>query len=233
MLNTFRFEAGNMLALRSRQIFAVVGGLVLLLAALITAFVPGLDQGNLSAAILEAAVSVAGVYIPIMVILIFAGDWKSGVTHYTLLHFQNRKQVWVAKAVLSLTLALAATLVCLMLSFGLAAITGGLSSASDQPWAYVLGVVPVFLYTALGMGLASVLLSPWAAILAFIVVTSIMDGLLGLLPGELASWIQFSASVQNFTGSGALSLAGSTALVLWIVPLSALGFRRYQRADIG
>jgi hypothetical protein len=178
-------------------------------------------------------VSVAGVYIPIMVILVFAGDWKSGITHYTLLHFQTRKQVWAAKAMLSLTVAFSASLVCLAASFGLAAIAGGPASTSPQTLgSTLLGVAPIFLYSALGLGLASALLNPWASIIAFIVVTS-MDGLLGLLPGELSPWLQFGTAVQALAGNGSLSLPGSVAVLLWIVPLAALGFRRYQRAEVG
>lgn len=232
MVSTFRFEAGNMFALRSRLTFAVVGGLVLLGAALTTLFVPGLDQGNLSMAILEAMVSVAGVYVPIMIILVFAGDWKSGVTHYTLLHFQNRKRVWAAKIILSLGTAVVVVLICLAFSFTLAAIAGGPSSTSN-PWDAVLGVAPVFLYSALGLGLGSALLTPWASIIAFVVITSIIDGLLGFLPGGLSPWFQFGAAVQTFAESGSLSLSGSVALLLWIVPFVALGFRRYQRAEVG
>lgn len=233
MVSAFRFEVGNMLALRSRRVFVTVGSLVLLVAALTTAFVPGLDQGNLPMAVLEAMVSVAGVYIPILVILVFAGDWKSGVTHYTLLHFQTRKQVWSAKTMLSLAAAVSASLVCLASSFGLAAIPGGPSGTSPQNLgALLLGVAPIFLYSALGLGLASALLNPWASIIAFIVVTS-MDGLLGLLPGELSPWLQFGTAVQALSGNEALSLPASVAVLLWIVPLTALGFRRYQRSEVG
>lgn len=179
--------------------------------------------------------SAVSVFVPILAILIMAGDWQSRDVMTTFALEPRRRIVFFAKA-------LSACIVCVALAVVAAAtavaftITLALVSGSTVAWdadaesiATLLGSVAVGTVSGIAYG-AAIQRVPLAVVFSLVQGLAI-DPLLTLVPHGIGSWFRLSAIVDAGSTGGPVAPA-VVAAVLWLALPLTIGYIRNQRADV-
>lgn len=175
------------------------------------------------------------VFIPVLGILIMAGDWQSRdvVTVFAL--EPRRHIVFWAKAATSVILGLVLVVAAgtaAVASAALIALFGGVGLAwdlnaeatSELLWTAGVGIVS-------GIAYGAALLRVALAVVFSLVQGFVIDPLLALVSHDIGSWFRLGA-ISDFGSTGGPLGQALVATVLWLALPLAIGFLRNQRSDV-
>jgi ABC-type transport system involved in multi-copper enzyme maturation permease subunit len=217
-------------------LLAVVG--LTVVAALITALFAHEDQRTFRH-ILSNALQPAGILLPVVGILLVSSEWSQRTALVSFALVPERSRLLAAKVLAGTVLALAATVVAVVLAaFG----TAIASTDVQHVWSLPVGLLfqdifYVVTAMAIGIGFGAALQSSAPAIVLYFALPVALAALgsIHALKGVM-DWINSAEALEPLTTevmSGHQWAQGLVALALWMgVPL-AIGLWRLTRRDVG
>jgi ABC-type transport system involved in multi-copper enzyme maturation permease subunit len=216
-------------------VLAVVG--LTLLSVLITALAAHEDQKTFSH-ILSNALAPAGILLPVIGILLVSSEWSQRTALVSFALVPGRARLIGAKVLAGIALALAATVVAVVLAaFG----TAIASTDVAHQWSLPLGlllqdVFYVVISMVIGIAFGAALLSSAPAIVVYFAVPIALSALGSIhsIAGVI-EWINVGESAGPLTErllSGQDWGQVMTTLVVWLVIPLAIGLWRITRRDL-
>ena len=232
----FQVEARKLVDTRSARwllfVMAVVG-----LSLVVLSIVLSVARGaSLEVSAIVAVLALPGAVIaPLLAILSVTSDLqhREVVKYYAL---QPRRTVILTAKYLSVAMfAVAVTVIVCIAALIAAALVSAVSGAQivygsvlSTVWLVVCGVL---VGSVSGAAVASALMSTPVAIVFVLAQSTVVDLLIGLIPGVPADYLQ-SAAFSDFLSEGGEVLPALSSAVIWILIPAALGAWRHTRADV-
>ncbi|MDO5662853.1 MAG: ABC transporter permease subunit, partial [Brachybacterium sp.] len=220
------------------------GGLVLALAGLGA----GLQAGFMPDSQVELVLTfiaihmVLTVVLPVLAVLVTAGEWSNGAIQTTILQRPGRLAVLVSKIIAAAVIAVVLLGFAALAGFAATAIGGAASGAGADltlGTTEVLGMI-LSLAGAFAFGVATGVLMQNTALGILISIAvpftiSVASTLAGALGSErlmnVISWVQLEAAAATFAAGDVTAAAVGSVILLVVIPLLA-GSVRWQRREI-